>query len=185
MLNWPKVIPPDLSWGAIESQITQRELPMSTTGCLLVIRLKREMSNVMVEVPALKGRRPQCFSDLLKVKSSPEFFSYRNVTWKKRILWVMCLPVCSELGGSVGGHQFFKHYWPNEWLVKEISHTTIDTDNCRARLAFLEMKQLIFEGKRMETSKSLMLLAYILGYCTSEYGELVEGKLMMFWLVHL
>mgnify|MGYP001853257918 CR=1 FL=1 len=32
----------------------------------------------------------------------------------------------------------------------------------------------------METSKSLMLLAYILGYCTSEYGELVEGKLMMF-----
>jgi len=28
----------------------------------------------MVEVPALKGRKPQCFSDLLKVKSSPEFF---------------------------------------------------------------------------------------------------------------
>jgi len=47
---------------------------MPTTGCLLVIRLKREISNVMVEVPALKGRKPQCFSDLLKVKSSPEFF---------------------------------------------------------------------------------------------------------------
>lgn len=113
----------------------------------LIIRMKREMSNIMAWVLALKGKWLQCILGFLKIKSRFFFFLNRNVTCEKRSLWVMCLLCCltAPPQRAVGGSQFLKHCWPNKCHMWGCSCAMTGAGYCRTWLAFWETKPLISE----------------------------------------